>query len=283
MRVADVPSAATASSGWKAELELGFERRAHLGNERTVLARRRHDGPLVVQKALYPEGDEVCHAIIVHPPAGIAGGDALSLRADLGPGARALLTTPGAGKWYRSAGPWASQRLSFNVAAGAALEWLPQETIVFDGALADVGIEIRLEGDASFIGWEILCLGRTGSGETFSRGELKLDVGLWRDGTLAWIERGGFEADARLRISPAGLDGKVVFGSFVAAGDISDSLLAECRGVSGGAVTRLPGLLVARMLCDSGAEVRRYFTSLWSLIRPALCGRGAVVPRIWAT
>jgi len=279
MRVADVPLSVAPVSGWKAELELGFERRA----DRTVLVRRRHDGPLVVQKALYPEGDEVCHAIIVHPPAGIAGGDALSLRADLGPGARALLTTPGAGKWYRSAGPWASQRLAFNVAAGASLEWLPQETIVFNGALADLGTEIRLQGDASFIGWEILCLGRTGSGETFSRGELKLDLQLWRDGALTWIERGGFAADAKLRNSRAGLDGKAVFGSFAAAGDITDTLLAECRGVSGGAVTRLPGLLVARILCDSGGEARRYFANLWSLIRPALCARAATLPRIWAT
>src|SRR5512147_1863763 len=163
------------AQSWSARLQLGFEQRAG----RTVLAERRHDGPLVVQKPLYPEGDAVCHAIVVHPPAGIAGGDELELHARAGDGAHALLTTPGAGKWYRSAGPWASQKLRFEVAG--ALEWLPQETIVFEGALARLSTQVRLQGDARYLGWEILCLGRTGSGEKFGKGEVRLDTALYRD------------------------------------------------------------------------------------------------------
>jgi urease accessory protein len=124
------------TASWKAELELGFERR----DGRTVLAHRRHDGPLVVQKPLYPEGGEVCHAIVVHPPAGIVGGDELLLRAEAKEGASAVLTTPGAGKWYRSAGSWASQKLDFRL--GGALEWLPQESIVYEGALADLSTDM---------------------------------------------------------------------------------------------------------------------------------------------
>jgi hypothetical protein len=131
MRVAD-PVVADPAASWKAELSLGFE----FTDGRTVLARKQHDGPLVVQKALYPEGGEVCHAIIVHPPAGIAGGDELALNVQSGKAAAALLTTPGAGKWYRTSGPWAAQRLVFDVEG--TLEWLPQETIVFDGARADL-------------------------------------------------------------------------------------------------------------------------------------------------
>src|SRR5947199_8140494 len=115
------------AASWNASLSLGFARRG----DRTALAARAHDGPLVVQKPLYPEGADVCHAIVVHPPGGIAGGDQLALRAECAAQSHAVLTTPGAGKWYRSAGTWARQSLDFNIAG--TLEWLPRETIVFDG------------------------------------------------------------------------------------------------------------------------------------------------------
>jgi len=136
-------------ASWKAELHLEFERR----EGRSILAKRRHDGPLVVQKPLYPEGDAVCHAIVVHPPAGIAGGDELEIGVRAAEGAHALLTTPGAGKWYRSGGAWARQRIEFDARDGACIEWLPQETIVYDGALAGIRTEVRLAGSARFIGW----------------------------------------------------------------------------------------------------------------------------------
>jgi urease accessory protein len=282
MNVSD-PLPAASAAAWRAELALGFERH----DERTVLASRRHEGPLVVQKPLYPEGDSVCHAIIVHPPAGMAGGDELRLSADLGASAAALLTTPGAGKWYRSAGPWASQTLSFHVASGAALEWLPQETIVFDGALPRLQTEIRLEEGASYIGWEIVCLGRTGSGERFERGELRSEVELWCGGKLAWVERGRLPAGGALMSSPVGLAGRPVFGMLVAAGEIADSLLAACREAKAadgdGAVTRLPGLLLGRYVGASARAGREYFVALWRKLRPVMCGRDAVEPRIWRT
>lgn len=269
-------------AGWHASLELGFE----LRGERTALAHKRHDGPLVVQKALYPEGDAVCHAIIVHPPAGIAGGDELQLEAQAGEGAHALLTTPGAGKWYRSAGAWASQQLTFHVRPGAMLEWLPQETILYDGARASLSTEIHLEDGATFIGWEILCLGRTGSGERFERGECRLETSARREGRLIWLERGKFSGGDALLGSPAGFAGATVAATMLAAGPVSNEILAACRAIEAqrGAVTRLPDdLLVARYLGDSGAAARGYFSALWRVLRPAFSGRAAAAPRIWAT
>jgi urease accessory protein len=269
---------------WQASLALDFERRG----DRSVLASRRHDGPLVVQKALYPEGDAVCHAIVVHPPAGIAGGDELALTARVGPGAHALLTTPGAGKWYRSAGPWARQHVAIEAAAGSCVEWLPQETIVYDGALADIRWEASLAADARLIAWDIVCMGRTGSGERFDKGRCRVDTRVTREGKLAWLERGSVAPGSRLATSPAGLDGASVMGTMIAAAPaIEDSWLAACReeaprsGMA--AVTRLPGLLVARYRGDSTEAARMYFIALWRRLRMPVMGREAIEPRIWRT
>jgi urease accessory protein len=266
-------SAAALESAWRAHLSLGFT----ATGGKTVLMHRRHDGPLVVQKALYPEGPEVCHAIVVHPPGGIAGGDELSL--EVKAEGHALLTTPGATKWYRSAGPWAKQRLVFDVEG--TLEWLPRETIVFDAALAELECEIRLGSAARYIGWEIVCLGRTGSGERFSRGKLRLDMRIMKEGKLVWLERGEVEGGGALMRSPIGLDGRSVFGTFVATG-VPAELLAECRKILP-AVTLLPGLLIARILGDSTEQAFGQFADLWGLLRPALTGRQAQPPRIWRT
>jgi len=270
-------------ASWKAELHLEFERR----EGRTVLAKRRHDGPLVVQKPLYPEGDAVCHAIVVHPPAGIAGGDELEFSARVAEGAHALLTTPGAGKWYRSGGVWARQQFEFDAQDGACIEWLPQETILYDGALADLRTEVRLAGGARFVGWEVVCFGRTGSGERFGRGECRLETVLRRDGTLLRFERGHIEGGGALLDSPAGLAGQPVCGTLLASAAGLDGLLPSCREVrpeSGqGAVTLLPGVIVARYLGSSSEAAKRYFTQLWHVLRPAIVGIEARSPRIWST
>ena len=269
-------------NSWKAclSLEFGFQ------SGKTIIAGKRHDGPLVVQKPLYPEGEAVCHAIVVHPPGGIAGGDELEIGARVGEKAAALLTTPGAAKWYRSAGPRAKQNIAFEV--GGVLEWLPQETIVFDGALAELDCEVDLGADAAFIGWDIVCLGRTGSGERFARGAYRFSTQVRREKKLLWLERGRIEGGGRLLESPAGLNGKPVFGTlFACAHDLIQELLAETRKVEPetgrGAVTLLPGILLARYLGDSSEAARRYFIALWRILRPALTGREAIEPRIWRT
>jgi urease accessory protein len=276
--------AQTNPTTWRAELSLTYERRG----ARTVLAARRHEGPLVVQKPLYPEGDDICHTIIVHPPAGIVGGDELAIGSRLDAGAHALLTTPGAGKWYRSAGSWAKQNTSFEVASGASLEWLPQESIVFDGAKADLRTTVHLNGDAVFLGWEILCLGRTGSGEHFSHGECRVRTLITRDGRPLWLERGAIDGGGDVLSAGAVLADQPVVGTFVAtAADIPDETLPACRAIrvenGDGAVTRLPGVVVARYLGASSEAAKKYFLECWRVLRPGLLKRDAVEPRIWRT
>jgi urease accessory protein len=274
------------NQSWQARLTLGFERR----DAATVLSRREHFGPLLVQKALYPEGEAVCHAIVLHPPSGIAGGDQLEVSVEVGPGAHALLTTPGAGKWYRSAGAWAGQQLDFNVAAGATLEWLPQESIVFDGARADMQSRVKLAMDARFIGCEVLCLGRRAGGERFEHGELQLATRIERSGKPIWLERGGLAGGGDLLASPAGLAGFSVSGTLLVAGpNLDATLLAPCRQIASAepeartGLTLLPDLLVARYLGHASEAARDWFAALWQLLRPAVIGRAAQTPRIWNT
>jgi urease accessory protein len=269
---------------WRAQLALGFARR----EARTILSSRHHHGPLVIQKPLYPEGDEVCHTILIHPPAGIAGGDELEIDLRLDAGAQVLVTTPGAAKWYRSAAPWAHQRNSLAVAAGACLEWLPQETIVFNGALGGLNTVVKLEEDASFLGWEIVCLGRTGSGESFNAGAWRARTAVERNGSPVWLERSQWDGGGAALGSQAILAGQPVAGTFIAASSRCDDLsLDRCRAAKpltgAGAVSRLHQLIVGRYLGRSSEAAKNYFVQLWRILRPVLLGRPANEPRIWRT
>ena len=271
-------------AGWDARLALVFERNA----ARTVLAARSHVGPLRVQKALYPEGPAVCQAIVVHPPGGIVGGDTLAIDVDAGPGAHAQLTTPGAAKWYRSSGYRAKSTTGLRIGPGAVVEWLPQETILFDGAHASISLAVELAPEARFLGWEVTCLGRTASSERFTRGSLRQALDLFRNGALLYCERAAIDGGSHPLQSGAILGNAPVFGTFVAAGaPVTDELLAACRAVGcdagAGSVTRLPEVFVARYRGDSASAARMYFANLWRLLRPVLAGRDAVIPRIWGT
>src|SRR5262245_47867081 len=158
------------SASWQARLELRFR----AARDRTVLAERRHLGPLVVQRPFYPEGG-ICHVYLVHPPGGIVGGDALELQVQAEPGSHALITTSAATRFYRAGPhPHASLRQTLHV-QDATLEWLPQETIVFDGARARSRTQVHLQGTSRFLGWEILCLGRPANAERFLHGDLHQD------------------------------------------------------------------------------------------------------------
>ena len=272
------------TTGWQACLSLSYVR----DGNRTLLAERRHTGPLVVQKSLYPEGGAVCQNVIVHPPGGIVGGDALAVNVDAGPCTHVQLTTPGAAKCYRSGGAFARQRIGLRAARGAVLEWLPQETIIFDASKIELELSIELFDDARFLGWDVVCLGRTAAGERFDHGALRQRLTLTRDGIPVFAERAVLSGGAPLLRSPVGLHGNPVFGTFlVAAPIVTHAMLESCRQVSvmagEGAVTRLPGVVIARYRGASAAAARHYFVDLWRKLRPALALRAAVPPRIWAT
>ncbi|MCA4962390.1 urease accessory protein UreD [Pseudomonas sp. Y24-6] len=274
-------SPALFTPSWHAELELGY---ARFGDStRPVL--RRHMGPLRVQKHLYAEGPEVCQHIIVHPPGGIAGGDRLDISASVGRDAWAQITSPGAAKWYRAAGP-AYQQLELKVSAGATLEWVPQETIIFSAAQAELSTSIDLEGDARLFYWDVVALGRPASGERFDRGHFQAQLDIRRDGQLLWHERQRIVGDDGLLDSPVGLDGRPVFATLLVTGEIDNDLLEKCRSLPNdvrGDLTQLPGLLVARCLASEALLARSWMIDLWRLLRPALLGREALSPRIWST
>ena len=280
-----MPQIGAADAHWRANLDLSFSCR----DDRTVLAARSHRGPLQIQKALYPEGPEVCHVTVLHPPGGLAGGDVLAVGARLNSGSRVCLTTCGATKWYRCPRVGAQQQLHFSIAAGGALEWLPRENILFDGSQAAMQLDVELAPSAQFLGWEILCLGRRACGEVWRSGGLRLRTHIRQAGRPLWSERANILADSGFDSSPVGLSGFSVSGTLVAAGsDIGAELLGACRTVvpsghdSRVGVTRLPSVFIARYLGHSSQDAFNWFASLWAVLRPALLNRPAIAPRIWA-
>jgi urease accessory protein len=280
-----MPQIGATDARWRANLDLSFIRRG----DRTLLAARSHRGPLQIQKALYPDGPEVCHVTVLHPPGGVAGGDALAVSARLESGSRVCLTTCGATKWYRCPRAGAQQQLHFSVEAGGALEWLPRESILFDGSRAAMQLDVELAPGAQFLGWEILCFGRRASGEGWRSGGLRLRTRIRQAGQPLWCEHANLEAGSGFDSSPVGLAGYSVSGTLVAAGsDIGAELLSACRAVvphgrdSRVGVTRIPEVLLARYLGHSSQDAFNWFTAVWTLLRPALLNQPAIAPRLWA-
>ena len=175
------------------------------------------------------------------------------------------------------------------MSAGASLEWLPQETILFDGAVAQMQTRVRLNEDGVYTGWEILCFGRAASGHRFATGSLTQQTEIFAGDERLWSERARVCGDDPLFASPVGLAGHAVCATLLAAGrEIRNEVLAACREVPSGnealcGVTRLPRLLIARWLGDSGEDARRYFSALWRVLRPVMKRSAAVEPRIWST
>jgi urease accessory protein len=267
------------SSGWRARLQLRFAS----VEDKTSLISRRHSGPLLVQRPFYPEGG-VCHAYIVHPPGGIVGGDRLELEIAVDRAAHALVTTPAASKFYRSAGAVALQSQEL-IVDDATLEWLPQESIFYCDARVRSTTRVHLSGGARFIGWEIPCLGLPARAEPFTAGDVRLGFELWCDNRPLLIDRLHIDG-GEARTARWGFAGHEAIGTLLAYPAKQDSIdllralvTPECEL----AVTLVEGVLVCRGVAAQGEPIRRAFIAAWEQLRPALLGVHVTRPRIWAT
>jgi len=292
------PSAQPGGAGWHASLDLAFARRAGA----TIPVLRSHRGPLRVQKGFTPEGPGLWHQVIVHPPGGIATGDRLDISVVAHEGARALITSPGAAKWYRAnpeaAQPVARQSVRLSVADGASLEWLPLETIVFDGAVADWNTRVELAGSGTLVAADLVCLGRPASGLRFMTGEIRSRMEIIRDGRLVFVEQASIEGQSPILTARAGLAGLPAFATLVIAASpdacaqmvervrrLQDESPGDSRDHLPGdwAITALSGLAVLRWRGEGAEAGWRVLRAAWAACRPIAIGRVACAPRIWAT
>jgi urease accessory protein len=273
-------AAAALRTGWRAELELGFTR----GATRTVLSHRRHTGPLIVQRPFYPE-DGVCHVYTVHPPGGVVGGDELRLRCDVGPGAHALITTPAAGKFYRSLGATGRFEQLLRV-DGGVLEWLPQENIFYPGTVSHVTTRIELTNGARVIACEVGCFGLPASGAAFTHGSVRQEFELWHDGRPLLLDH--LNLGARTLAARWGMASLPVLGTLLAF-PAAETDLALARGVLDAAAadsasaTLVDGVLLCRGLGARADQLRAVLMQVWNALRPGLHGHAAMAPRIWST
>jgi len=270
----------TSAAPWLASLRLRFAR----DGETTRLVERRHSGPLRVQKPLYPEGSAICHAIVLHPPGGVVGGDQLEVAVETGARAHTFLTTPGAAKWYRANGKVSTQRVALHVDAGAVCEWMPQESIFYDAARVHLHHDVDLAAGARYIGSEILCFGRRASHERFTAGAVHQRTSIRLGGKLVWWEQGAIAPGTAMEGVP-GLAGRSVCATLIAVGPpVPTALLATLRSLDPAlGITQMKSVLVARYLCDDSETARHALVRVWQHLRPHLLGCAAPLPRIWQT
>ena len=273
---------------WHAQLQLNYT----VENARTV-ARFEHNGPLRILQSLYPEGDGICHNVIVHPPGGLVGGDTLDITATVGAGAHGLVTTPGATRFYRSNGERALQRSRLTVEPGARLEWLPLEALCYNACNAENHLTLNLASGAECMGWDITALGLPHANQPFETGRFvqHLEVpGLW-------LERGVIDAsDHRLLQSPLGLAGHRCMASlFFAAGTPlnrarRDAALDAARAVmdahalkaTAGATSPNAQMVVVRVLAPQVEPAMQLLKAVRVAWRGLMWGMEGEAPRIWA-
>lgn len=276
---------------WQAQLDLDYR----FENGRTLL-HHQHKGPLRILKNLYPEGDAICHNVVVHPPGGLVGGDQLGITVRVGAHAHALLSTPGATRFYASDAAAAVQQVRIRLAAGARLEWLPLEAIAHPGCRAHNQMSATLDSSAEMMGWDVTALGLPASAQPFEQGYFQQRIEL----PGLWLEQARIDAtDTRLLNSPIGLGGRRCLGSlWLASGSAftrerREQLLEVVRGVleqphegsslavDAGATCPHPQVLVVRAVAPVVEPLMALFQQVWTALRPAAWGLTPVQPRIW--
>lgn len=295
--------------GWQATLDLDYRVEPFQDGWRSV-ARHRHEGPLRVLASLYPESPVVCHQVLVHAPGGMVGGDSVRLNLNLDANSHALITTPGATRFYRSAGEVASQTVVARLEPGARLEWLPLETLAYNACVAENHLRFALAPGAEMLGWDVLGLGLPASHQPFVRGSMLQSI----DMPGIWLERGLMAAeDDALLDGPQGLAGRRVLASFwFAAGtaierERRDSLLEAARavidarapkhdheadtgfapstssGVLAGSTSPQANVVVLRALGHRVEPVMGVLQQVWRAWRHTAWSLPACPPRVWGT
>lgn len=272
------PAAFQHSDGWFARLNCRFE----AGPEKTIV-RRSHQGPLCIQRPLYPEG-ATAHVYMLHPPSGVVGGDVLDVQMSVAEAAHGLVSTPGATRFYRSEGPVARVAQRLEIKAGS-MEWLPAENIFFAGSNSILKTTIELSADASLAWWEINCFGQHALQKPFTQGCVSSTMDLVIDGKPTLRERLEVSDDFPIRMS-CGLRNNSVTATFLmtpmpeSSIDFARSQIAQDKLF---VATWFDSLLLIRYLGESAEEARAGFIRVWSGLRQALNQTPPMLPRIWAT
>jgi urease accessory protein len=273
---------------WNATLEIDYTRHAD-----KTLAHFRHSGPLRILQSLYPEGEAICHNVIVHPPGGLVGGDTLDLKFTVGAGAHSLVTTPGATRFYRSRGKPALQRAHIALDAGARMEWLPLETIAYSGCLAENRLTLQLAPGAELLGWDVTAFGLPAARQPFEQGHFSQHIEV----PGVWLERARIAAtDTLLLNSPLGMAGHRCIASlfFVAGSKLErkrrEQALDAARQVieahalcaTAGATSPDGQIVVVRVLSPMVEPAMDLLKQVWKTWRAHFWNQAAPSPRIWS-
>ena len=274
---------------WHAHLQLDYTHTAA-----KTLARHQHDGPLRILQSLYPEGDAVCHNVLVHPPGGLVGGDTLNINITASGQSHGLITTPGATRFYKSDGELALQRTQIQLHDESRLEWLPMEAICYNRCLAQNELRIDLGAEAEFIGWDVTAFGLPHAKLPFEQGRFRQHIEV----PGVWLERGLLDAqDTRLMKGPVGLGGNCCIASifFVTGSKLGrarkQQALDAARAViddhplraTAGATSPNDRVIVVRALAPMVEPAMQLLRGVWAAWRAQLWHQPAVNPRIWMT